>query len=227
MRPPIEAVLVVVPARDEQMLLGACLDAVALAADQVTVPVVTVVVLDRCTDGTEAVLRGRDVTAIPTTVGCVGGARAAGVGEGLRRLTATQAARVWIANTDADSVVPRQWLTHHRDQADSGADLLLGTVDVAGAPAGLVSAWLTGYTAADGHPHVHGANFGVRASTYLRAGGFESVAVHEDVRLAAAVRADTAAVILRTAAAPVLTSGRLVARAPGGFAAHLRGLQAS
>jgi len=37
----------VVPARDEQMLLGACLDAVTLAAEQVDMPVVTVVVLDR------------------------------------------------------------------------------------------------------------------------------------------------------------------------------------
>ncbi len=227
MRPPIEAVLVVVPARDEQTLLGACLDAVALAADQIAVPVVPVVVLDRCTDGTEAVLRGRGVTAIRTTVGCVGGARAAGVREGLRRLTATRAARVWIANTDADSVVPRHWLAHHLDQADAGADLLLGTVDLAGAPAALMSAWSTEYVAADGHPHVHGANLGVRASAYRRAGGFASVAVHEDVRLAAAVGADPAAVVLRTAAAPVVTSGRLVARAPGGFAAHLRGLQAS
>ena len=227
MRPLIEAALVVVPARDEQMLLGACLDAVALAAEQVDVPVMTVVVLDRCTDGTETVLHGRDVISIRTTVGCVGGARAAGVREGLGRLSATRAARVWVVNTDADSVVPQRWFTHHLDQADGGADLLLGTVDVAGAPVGLVSAWLTSYTAADGHPHVHGANLGVRASAYHRAGGFESVAVHEDVRLATAVSADPAAVVLRSAAAPVVTSGRLVARAPGGFAAHLRGLQAS
>ena len=227
MKAPIEAVLVVVPARDEQLLLGACLDAVAVAAGRVRVPVMTLVVLDRCTDGTESVLPGRDVVSIRTAVGCVGGARAAGVREGLRRLATTPAERVWIANTDADSVVPGEWLTHHLDQADGGADLLLGTVDVAGAPAGLVSAWLQDYTSADGHPHVHGTNLGVRGSAYLRAGGFDSVAVHEDVRLAAAVGTDAAAVILRTAAAPVATSGRLVARAPGGFAAYLRRLQAS
>ncbi|MEO7746264.1 MAG: glycosyltransferase [Actinomycetota bacterium] len=227
MTPTIEAVLVVVPARDEELLLGACLDSVAVASGRVEVPVVTVVVLDRCTDGTENVLRGRDVVSVRTTVGCVGGARGAGVHEGLRRLTATAADRVWIANTDADSVVPEQWLADHLEQADGGADLLLGTVDIVGAPATLVSAWSTGYTAADGHPHVHGANLGVRGSAYLRAGGFDPVAVHEDVRLVTAVGRDPGAVVLRTSAAPVATSGRLEARAPDGFAAHLRRLAAS
>lgn len=223
----IEAVLVVVPARDERVLLGACLDALARAAGQVKVPVVTVVVLDRCTDGTETVLCGRDVASIRTTVGCVGGARAAGVREGLRRLASTPPERIWIANTDADTVVPVGWLVHHLSQADGGVDLLLGTVAVADAPAALVSAWAKEYVQAEGHPHVHGANLGVRASTYLRAGGFDPVPVHEDVRLAASIGTDLTAVVVRTASTPVATSGRLVARAPDGFAGHLRGLQAS
>ena len=97
---------------------------------------------------------------IRTTVGRAGGSCAAGVRNVLSRLTATRAARGWVVNIDADSVMPPRWLTHHLGQADGGDELLLG------------------------------ASLGVRASAYCRAGCFESVAVHEDVRLAAEVGAD-------------------------------------
>jgi len=225
MRPPLQAMVVVIPARDERLLLGACLDAVASAAERVDLPVLTVVALDRCTDGTEQVLLGRQVTAVATQAGCVGAARAAGVRAGLDQLGGTGPDRVWIANTDADSRVDPGWLAHQLALADSGADLVLGTVWVADTSTSLASAWAAGYSSTDGHRHVHGANLGVLASAYLRAGGFRALPVHEDVELAAAVAAQPGAVVVRTGAAPVTTSGRLMARAPGGFAAHLRGLQ--
>ena len=47
--------------------------------------------------------------------------------------------------------------------------------------------------------------------------------MHEDVRLVDAIRRDGAAVVA-TATAPVVTSGRFVARTPEGFAGYLRGL---
>ena len=69
--------------------------------------------------------------------------------------------------------------------------------------------------------HVHGANLGVRADAYLRAGGFPDRPAHEDVDLVAALVASGARVVA-TDACDVLTSGRLVGRAPGG----VRGLPA-
>ena len=224
MRVPISAVLVVVPARNERRLLAACLDSIDVAAQRVPHPVATVVVLDRCTDGTESVLRGRTAHCVVSSAGCVGAARAAGVGAGLAPWGDNRTERVWIANTDADSTVDPDWLGHHVELADRGADAVLGTVTMRGVPRAVDRAWRSGYKATEGHHHVHGANLGVRASTYLRVGGFAALAVHEDVELARAVTALPAAVV-HTAAAPVNTSGRLVARAPGGFAAHLRGLQ--
>lgn len=226
MKPRLDAVLVVIPARDERQLLGACLDAVELAASRVELRVVTVVALDRCTDGTEQVLHGRPVVTVTTKAGCVGAARAAGVLAGLRQVSGCPTDRTWIANTDADSTVDPTWIAHQIALADAGADLALGTVWLADAPAPLAAAWASGYTVADGHRHVHGANLGIRASTYLRAGGFAPLRVHEDVELLAAVTHDPSALVVRTGTAPVTTSGRLVARAPDGFAAHLRGLQA-
>lgn len=222
----VQAVLVVVPARNERELIGACLEALEQAAERVDRPVLTVVVLDSCADGTASALVGRQVVAVPSTAGCVGAARAHGVRAGLAMMTDTPRHRLWIANTDADSTVDPSWLQHQVGLADAGADLALGTVrlDQDGICPPLAAAWTATYNAASGHQHVHGANLGVRASAYLRAGGFGSVPVGEDVLLADAVAGDPAAMVVRTAAAPVTTSARRVGRAPEGFAAYLEAL---
>ena len=190
------------------------------------VQAVLVVVLDRCADDTHSALTGRPVMTVTSTAGCVGAARATGVRAGLARWPDIPADQMWIASTDADSSVDPSWLQHQVALADAGADLALGTVRLAqgSVPAPLASAWTATYTTADDHHHVHGANLGVRASVYLRAGGFLPVSVDEDVLLAHAVAADPAAMVVRTAAAPVTTSGRRVGRAPDGFAAYLGAL---
>lgn len=222
----VQAVVVVVPARDERELIGRCLDALERAVERVDPRVLTVVVLDSCADDTALALIGRQVVALTSAAGCVGAARAHGVTAGLAQLPAIPRHQVWIASTDADSAVDPSWLQHQVALADAGADLVLGTVRLAqdGVRPPLASAWTATYTAADGHQHVHGANLGVRASVYLRAGGFAPVSVDEDVRLANAVAADPAAMVVRSAAAPVTTSGRRVGRAPDGFAAYLGAL---
>jgi glycosyltransferase involved in cell wall biosynthesis len=222
----LQAVAVVIPAHDERELLAACLDAVAVAAAGLDLPVTVVAVLDACTDGTEEVLVGRDVVAVTTSRRSVGAARAAGAAAVLS--SRSDLAGLWMACTDADTVVGDDWLLEQVRMANGGADLVLGTVRLSPdhEPRRLVAAWAGGYDARDGHRHVHGANLGVRASTYVRAGGFAAVPVDEDVRLVAAVLADPAACVVRTSRMPVVTSGRLVARAPGGFAGHLRGLDA-
>ena len=72
------------------------------------------------------------------------------------------------------------------------------------------------YTDCDGHRHIHGANFGVCARAYLRAGGFAPLACSEDVALVAALQASGAR-IAWSAAPRVTTSARRDAKARGGF----------
>jgi glycosyltransferase involved in cell wall biosynthesis len=228
--PPVEQVAVVVPARNEQQLLSGCLVALAAAAQRVTVPVTVVVVLDRCTDGTAALLAAcPGVRSVESVAGCVGAARATGAAHAIADSGAPPA-RTWLACTDADSRVPPSWLSHQVDLADGGADLVLGTVDI---PRGErdgdhVGGWRTAYRRLLGpggrHPHVHGANLAVRGSTYLTVGGFLPVPAHEDRLLARAVTELPGARVVTTTAHPVLTSARLVSRAPLGVGADLRAL---
>ncbi len=225
---PVTGVAVVVPARDEERLLPGCLDSVAAAAARVPVPVTVVVALDRCEDATAEVVAARPgVLAVRCRAGLVGAARAVGVAAALGRL-GVQPSGTWLACTDADSRVPRDWLTHQLRLADDGVDLVLGTVELDGGQVASTSVarWHREYSrlvSEQGtHGHVHGANLGVRASTYLAAGGFAAVAAHEDALLARAVSRLAGASVVPTVAIPVATSDRLLGRAPDGVAADLR-----
>jgi len=73
------------------------------------------------------------------------------------------------------------------------------------------------------HPHVHGANLGVRADAYLAVGGWADLATAEDHDLWRRLGAAGAALVT-TIEAPVTTSGRGDGRAPSGFAALLTSL---
>ncbi len=221
------AVRVVVPARDEEARLADCLDAVAAAVAHLhgrrpEVDVTVTVALDSCTDGSAAVAAGHRCEIVRLTAGRVGAARAAGVGRATRR--DVDGSPVWVANTDADTVVPPTWLTTQLGHAEAGADLVLGSVE----PAGLelddatLTRWRARHVSADGHPHVHGANLGVALAAYRRAGGFPPLATHEDVALVDAVRRIGGTVVSIGAAAR--TSARRTGRTPGGFAGYLRDL---
>ncbi|GAB2470564.1 glycosyltransferase family 2 protein [Jatrophihabitans fulvus] len=220
----IDELVVVVPANDEEARIGACLDALAearaLVADRVRTGVV--VVLDRCTDATARIVATHpDVAAVESIAGCVGTARAVGA---TTALDGRDPSRTWLANTDADSTVPVGWLAHQLDLAVSGADLALGTiVPAAGLAPELWSAWRSEYSPVPGHPHVHGANLGVRGDALLALGGWRPLVTDEDVDLAA--RAVAAGLdVRRSAEQPVSTSVRTVGRAPLGFSSYLRAL---
>jgi hypothetical protein len=76
------------------------------------------------------------------------------------------------------------------------------------------------------HHHVHGANLGFRASAYWRVGGFAALETGEDVELVE--RFERAGyVVSRDPSLSVATSDRQIARAPAGFAHHLRELSSS
>ena len=227
----VGAVGVVVPAHDEEASLGACLAALRVAAahpDLVGVDVRVVVALDACTDGSAAVARTAGARCVEVGSRCVGAARAAGADEVLRELLTAPVLRrarptdlqaVWLATTDADSRVAPDWLVRQVELADAGADAVLGVVDVdlSGLPAAASAAYRSLYgTPADGHRHVHGASLGVRASAYRAVGGFRPLALDEDVRLAADLRA-AGATVVASPSVRVTTSARLDPRARGGF----------
>jgi cellulose synthase/poly-beta-1,6-N-acetylglucosamine synthase-like glycosyltransferase len=225
-RRPISHVTVVVPAADEQERIAACLDAVAsaqghLARYRPSVQTSVIVVLDHCLDTTpEVVALYPGVIAVASTARNVGAARRLGAEQAIGASATPEA--LWLANTDADSRVPPDWLTRMVDYANRGADVVLGTVVPDGGLAVEVEdAWFAAHYLREGHPHVHGSNFGVRASTYLSSGGWQPMASGEDVDLA--LRAAVAsAEIIRTATIPVVTSARSHGRAPHGFSSYLR-----
>jgi glycosyltransferase involved in cell wall biosynthesis len=217
----IKAAGVVIPAHNEQDLLPACLVAVRHAARQVSVPVHLVVVADACTDKTADLACDLGATVIESGAHNVGTARRAGVSLVLRSARRLDPAEVWVATTDADSLVPRHWLTRQLRYARRGWQGVVGTVtiaDWAGHPHHVQRRYAQGYRAWQGrHPHVHGANLGFTADAYLAAGGFRPLPTAEDHALVDDLRA-AGIPLLRTARLPVVTSARRRARAPRGFA---------
>lgn len=226
----IRAAGVVVPAHNEQDLLPSCLIAVRRAARQAGVPVHLVVVADACTDGTAALARALGVSVVEAGARCVGAARAAGVAHVLRSTCHLDPATVWIATTDADTLVPRWWLGRQLRYAGRGWKAVTGTVTVqdwAGHPARVRWLYTQHYRAwQQHHPHVHGANLGFAADAYLAAGGFRPLPTAEDHALVDDLLA-AGMPLLRTTRIPVVTSARPRARAPGGFAWLLASLAAA
>lgn len=172
------------------------------------------VVADGCSDDTAVLAKaaGAQVTAINARN--VGRARSAAA-EALLAYGCR-----WLAFTDADTLVSPSWLA---DQLSLDVDAVCGTVGVDdwtahGVHAALLEQhFIETYTDRDEHAHIHGANLGVSAAAYRRAGGFQPLACSEDVALVEALVACGARVAW-SAKPRVVTSARVVARAAGGFA---------
>ncbi len=223
---------VVVPANNEEALLPRTLRTLHDAVDELrrarpTITTHVTLVLDSCTDGSRDVARRHpEVRVVEVGYRCVGAARAHGVAAATAGVPGSERGRHWLANTDADCAVPRDWLVRQAILADAGVDLVTGTVepDSADLDPAVLARWQALHQLRDGHPHVHGANLGLRLSTYVRSGGFRAVPVHEDVGLVEQARlsGDTC---LASSALHVRTSGRTRGRAPGGFAHFLSGLE--
>lgn len=227
----IRLVGVVVPAHNEQDLLPACLASLRRAARALHgTQVQLVVVADACRDRTAGVARRGGAVVVTVGARSVGAARAAGVREVLRRARHLDPADVWLATTDADTLVPACWLREHTRHGDQGWDAVAGTVRVAdwsGYRPGVRSLFRARYGAGTGpHAHVHGANLGFRATAYLRAGGFPDLPTAEDRALVAALTASGGRV-RRTRGLTVVTSARREARVPHGFSDYLAELEAA
>jgi glycosyltransferase involved in cell wall biosynthesis len=227
MHQPDQAV-VVVPAHNEIEHLPRCLSALLAASLHAPMPVLIVVVLDACDDGSEHLGErfGPNVHFISSDAGNVGAARAAGFEYARSACTGIDPARIWFATTDADTVVGSRWLSR---MVKAHADMVLGTVRIPlwRLPAEVSRRYMAAYkSTGPGHDHIHGANMGFRADAYWAVGGFRPLATGEDVDLVA--RFESAHMsIHRDAKLSVATSAREEGRAPRGFADHLRGLARS
>jgi hypothetical protein len=222
---------VVVPARDEEQFLPRHLESLRAAAGVVrrTHPAVTVratVVLDSCTDDSMGVLSRHPWVDVATVEsGVVGEVRARGVTRAREQAVGAPAQGVWIACTDADTVVPPNWLVAQLALAATGSELVVGTVlpDAADLPPPVLAAWEARHSLREGHTHVHGANMGFTLAAYDLVGGFEPVESGEDVRLV--VRMQQAGVAWSaTAKTQVITSGRRLGRVDQGFSSYLMDL---
>ncbi|MEO5873375.1 MAG: glycosyltransferase [Streptosporangiaceae bacterium] len=214
----IEALGVVIPAHDEEALLPSCLAAVTLAARLLPrIPVQVIVVADACGDRTAELAEQAGAQVVRAALRNVGRARRAGVAEFLRLNPGPDPANLWIATTDADTLVPPCWLSRQLTYAAHGWEAVVGTIlitDWDGYPEHSQAAYVEQYAA--GHPHVHGANLGVNAAAYQAVGGFDSLLTGEDHALVNALAA-AGRKILHTTQMPVVTSARRDPRAPAGF----------
>ncbi|MFM0322366.1 glycosyltransferase family 2 protein [Caballeronia glebae] len=208
---------IVIPAHNEAAHIGACVAAARRAADHHQLlgeAARVIVVADSCSDETADIARalGAQVSCIEARN--VGIARAHGAQEAL-----ALGAR-WLAFTDADTTVAEDWLVRQLDCCADAVCGVIGVHDWSPHIGAVREHFGRTYTDADGHRHIHGANMGVSAQAYVRAGGFAPLESSEDVALVEALMA-TGARIEWSASPRVLTSVRTDFRATKGFGATL------
>jgi glucosyl-3-phosphoglycerate synthase len=241
--PPASALRasVVVPARNEEDLLPACIAALAGQRGVAAAEYEVIVVLDACTDASaEAVERARADypelrlwTADGPGQGS-GAARATGMDIACSRLESLGRGDGLIASTDADSMVAADWLARQLEALEKGARAIGGEVRLdpatsAHLPEPLLRRReaelgqrksLAGSRGPAEHPHFSGASLGITAEAYRDVGGMGWVAALEDQdledRLAAA-----SIPIHRLSEVQVTTSARLDGRAGRGLAKDL------
>ena len=243
--PTLRAV-VVVPARDEEELVGRCLGALARQRGVTRAEYEVIVVLDGCRDGTLARVRAlgererplRLRTVVLRSPLGVGHARRSGMDLACERLLSVGRDDGLIASTDADSVVAPDWLAVQLELAGRGAQAIGGRIDLwledGDQPAGealrereLRAAERLRVVLADALPDVasehhqfSGASLALTAATYRRCGGLPVRAALEDEALERELQARGVA-IHRSSDVRVRTSARTGGRAPRGLAQDL------
>lgn len=214
-------IAVLVPAHDEESSIAACLTSIRIAAAHpglLAEAVLIVVALDRCTDRTGGIAAKLGARIVTVDDGNVGIARAAAA------TVAIAAGARWLATTDADTTVPKDWLYA---QLAHGCDAFCGVVTVRdwqGHDKRVAEEFERTQCRHDDHPHVHGANLGLSTQIYMKCGGFLSLPAHEDVALVDALVA-AGARIARKATPVVVTSARRSPRARGGFGDYLLAME--
>jgi glycosyltransferase involved in cell wall biosynthesis len=113
------SISIVIPAHNEEYYLGGCLEAATTAARAVSVKVETVVVLNRCTDGSERIAREHGAKVIRDESRCIAAVRNRGVAASTGEV---------IVTCDADSRLHPRMLAVVLRELERGA--IGGGVDI-------------------------------------------------------------------------------------------------
>ncbi len=238
--------VIVVPARDEQQRIAACLAALALQRDVPCEHYEVIVILDGCVDETAETAR----VAATQTPGLrlhqielhspqgVGRARRLGMDLACERLLDLDRGDGLIASTDADSVVAPNWLCTQLELLAAGAEAIGGRIELDGeelrqlAPEALAvrdravaarterALRLSVAPELVEHHQFSGASLALTAAAYARCGGLPVRAALEDEALEHALVGQGIA-IHRSGRVRVRTSARKSGRAPRGLARDL------
>lgn len=218
---------IVIPAHNEALTIGDCLTSIQTAIAQLPqgVDAYPLVILDHCSDDTEAIVKALKVDYLSCNYRCVGRVRDFGLRHAINN------GATWLCCTDADSIVAPDWLAQQVNHLQQPTDMICGVVSVADSDWAHLSpqtreAYLDHYQDMMGHRHIHGANLSFSSHAYLAAGGFEHMPCHEDVNLVKKFEAQGHAITWSNRVR-VTTSSRLEARASEGFAAFLANLEKS
>jgi glucosyl-3-phosphoglycerate synthase len=242
---PALRVSVVVPARNEEELIGSCLQALAEQGGISPEEYEVLLVLDRCTDATEdralEIAAKHPYTQLYLLEGPgrgAGHARRVGMEEACGRFLYLNRPEGLIASTDADTMVAADWLSVQLEVAARGARAIGGHIELRddnNLPHG-VSGWrseqgqlrqreLLANLDEDEplrveHWQFSGASLALTAAAYKEIGGLEPRAALEDEYLERAL-ARRGILIERPLAVRVATSARLVGRAERGLSRDL------
>jgi len=232
--------IVVIPARNEEHTIAACLGALA----RQTVghgAFETILVTDACSDETETVARaaasrlGLALTVLPGPGAGSGPARRLGMDAAAERLEALGHSDGLIATTDADSTPCVDWLARQLAHVARGASVVAGLIElhpdeVVRLPDAVrarrerdARRRLADVSEHDGtaeHHHFAGASLGVTVGTYRRVGGLDGCAALEDQAFGAKLARHRIPVI-RAADVRVRTSARTDGRAARGLSVDL------
>jgi len=215
---------IIIPAHNEAIAIADCLASVQKAIRHLpsTITAYPLVVLDSCTDDTQSIVKAAGIDHLCCDYQCVGKVRDMGI----RHAIANGA--TWLACTDADSIVPMDWLVQQVKQvASQPTDVICGVVSVdswAHLTPQTRQDYLAHYQDRMGHHHIHGANLSFSSEAYLAVGGFAPLPCHEDVELVKKFESHGYAITWSNRVR-VMTSSRLQARATEGFAAFLANLE--
>jgi cellulose synthase/poly-beta-1,6-N-acetylglucosamine synthase-like glycosyltransferase len=225
---------VIVPAQNEESTIERCIRTILSSLAQARVRNKWLaVVADACTDTTAARARralGIHGEVVEIHARSAGAARRIGAASVLRHFKGVEPSRIWMANTDADTHVPDNWITVQLSLAEAGVTGVAGIVrlDSGGAAAAHEIHHATYEISPTGtHSHVHGANLSMRADAYLDVGGWSTLPLAEDHCIWRRLR-HRGWRVSSPVESVVITSPRLEGRAPGGFADTLKArMQAS
>jgi glucosyl-3-phosphoglycerate synthase len=230
--------VVVIPARNEERWIASCLQALA---GQTVSDFETVVVLDACSDGTEAVLRscaerlGLTVHVVPGPGAGTGPARRIGMDLAASRLEAAGASDGLIVCTDADTRPAPEWLERQLAHMRAGATVIAGRVELEPGERGELPEASLHRRERDAarrlervrrtdpgaeHHHFAGASLSITLPVYRAVGGLEPLPALEDAAFARRL-AEHGVPILRAADVQVLTSARRAGRARRGLSVDL------